>query len=102
MSTHPLPHSRGRFGRRDSWAVQKEQCLDLFTCQQGSASVCKTEPLRGISPIQYPSTADVRPAMATSSAAARIADAAFGVDPAAGKGKDDEEEAQMDGQIASF
>lgn len=43
MSTHPLPHSRGRFGRQDSWAVQKEQILDLFTCQQGPSSVCKTE-----------------------------------------------------------
>lgn len=40
--------------------------------------------------------------MARSSAAARIADGASGVGPAAGERKDDEEEAQMDWQVASF
>jgi len=43
-----------------------------------------------MSPIQYASTIDVRPAMAKISAAARIADEASGVGPAGGERQDEE------------
>jgi hypothetical protein len=55
-----------------------------------------------MSPIQYESTAVVRPAMARSSAPARMADKASGVGLAGGERQDEEKEAQMYEQVASF